>query len=108
MKVISLISSHRKNGNTERLISLVEEELQSVAKIQNESLEIERISIGHAVFKICLGCRVCFEKGEEFCPLKDNLLPANIIFAKPFHRAHRTLCRQVVEEWFKGFANAKR
>lgn len=74
MKVISLISSHRKNGNTERLVSLVEEELQSVAKIHNESLNIERISLGYAELKICLGCRVCFEKGEMFCPLKDELL----------------------------------
>jgi multimeric flavodoxin WrbA len=24
---------------------------------------------------MCLGCRACFDKGEEFCPLKDDLLP---------------------------------
>jgi len=74
MKVISIISSYRKNGNTERLSSLIEEELQSIAKFQHEILEITRISLGHAELKMCLGCRVCFDKGEELCPLKDELL----------------------------------
>lgn len=74
MKVLSIISSYRKNGNTERLVSLIEEELQSLAKFQHELLEIERIFLGHAEIKTCIGCRVCFDKGEALCPLKDELL----------------------------------
>ncbi len=74
MKVISIISSNRRNGNTERVCSLLEEELQAIAEYQHEILDIERIYLGHAGLKMCLGCRVCFDKGEEFCPLKDELL----------------------------------
>lgn len=74
MKVISIISSCRKNGNTENLISLLEEELQLVSKLQHEEIEIERIYLGKANLKMCLGCRVCFDKGEQSCPLKDDLL----------------------------------
>lgn len=70
MKFISIVSSNRKNGNTEQLVGLVEEELRS----KHENLEIERISLGREELKICLGCRACFDKGEEFCPLKDDLL----------------------------------
>jgi len=74
MRFISIVSSKRKNGNTERLISLIEEELIYIAKSQNEILEMERISLGNVELKMCLCCRVCFDKGEEFCPLKDDLL----------------------------------
>lgn len=74
MKVISIISSNRKNGNTEHLISLIEEELKSIAESQHIALEIERIFLGQAELKMCLGCRTCFDRGEELCPLKDELL----------------------------------
>jgi len=73
MKVISITSSPRKNGNTERLVSLMEEELHSIAKLQNEILGIERISLGDMGLKLCIGCRTCFDKGENVCPLKDDL-----------------------------------
>ncbi|WP_010681000.1 flavodoxin family protein [Acetivibrio cellulolyticus] len=74
MRILSIVSSKRKNGNTERLISLLEEELISIAKLQHKVLEIERISLGNVELKMCLGCRVCFDKGEELCPLNDELL----------------------------------
>jgi len=74
MKILSIVSSMRKNGNTQRLISLFEEELISIAKLQHEALEIERIFLGTVELKMCIGCRVCFDKGEELCPLKDELL----------------------------------
>lgn len=59
MRFISIVSSKRKNGNTERLISLIEEELIYIAKSQNEILEMERISLGNVELKMCLCCRVC-------------------------------------------------
>lgn len=39
MKVIILIGSNRKNGNTERMCSLIEEELQAIVESQQETLE---------------------------------------------------------------------
>lgn len=93
MKFISIVSSNRKNGNTEQLVGLVEDELRSIAESNHENLEIERISLGRTELKMCLGCRACFDKGEEFCPLKDDLLPVRdklnnadgFIFASPVY-----------------------
>jgi multimeric flavodoxin WrbA len=74
MKIISIISSCRKNGNTENLVSILEEELKSVSELKHEEIEIERIYLGQANLKMCMGCRICFDKGEQFCPLKDDFL----------------------------------
>lgn len=74
MKILSLVSSYRKNGNTERLVNLIEEELQLIGKELNEPLEFERILLGHAGVHTCHGCRLCFDKGEEMCPIKDSTL----------------------------------
>lgn len=74
MKIISIVSSYRKNGNTNNVVKLIEEQIAKIAQKFNISLEIERISLGYNDIKLCHGCRVCFDKGEENCPLKDDLL----------------------------------
>jgi multimeric flavodoxin WrbA len=74
MKIISLVSSYRRNGNTSRIVELIENHLLSIAKTKKIDLEIERVQIGRCNINICRGCRVCFDKGEELCPLKDDLL----------------------------------
>ena len=75
MKIISLLGSFRKNGNTARTLELFHEELSSLARQESIDLEIETISLGQQNIQFCRGCRVCFDKGETFCPLKDDLLP---------------------------------
>lgn len=74
MKIISLVSSYRTNGNTSRIAELIEIQLLSIAKVEGLDLEIERIQLGHSDIGTCRGCRLCFDKGEELCPLKDDLL----------------------------------
>lgn len=74
MKVISVVSSNRKGGNTDRLVRLVEEQILFIANSQNFSLELERVSLGHFDIQTCRGCRMCFDKGEIKCPLKDDVL----------------------------------
>ena len=74
MKIVSIVSSCRRNGNTGRIAGLIEKRLLSAADRANLPLEIERIALGHLDIGICQGCRVCFDKGEERCPLKDDLL----------------------------------
>lgn len=74
MKIVSMVSSYRKNGNTERLVRLIEEEMTRMAAEKNMPLHIERISLGHYNLQFCRGCRVCFDKGEAMCPLQDDLL----------------------------------
>ena len=35
-------------------------------------VEFEYLFLKDANLKMCLGCRACMERGEEFCPLKDD------------------------------------
>lgn len=74
MKIISIASSYRKKGNTGNLIQLIEEQIKLIANQQDVQLEFETIFLGHSDIQSCRGCRICFDKGEEMCPLKDELL----------------------------------
>jgi multimeric flavodoxin WrbA len=75
MKIISLIGSYRKNGNTARAVELFHDELTKLARQEGMDLEIETLYLGHQNIQLCRGCRVCFDKGETYCPLNDDLLP---------------------------------
>lgn len=74
MKILSIVSSFRMDGNTSRVVSLIEDQLQKEAQKRKISLETERITLGRTDVGTCRGCRLCFDKGERFCPLKDDLL----------------------------------
>ena len=41
--------------------------LKSLGDMETEIVVLSDYNIG-----ICRGCKVCFEKGEEFCPMKDD------------------------------------
>jgi multimeric flavodoxin WrbA len=75
MKILVLIGSYRRNGNTDQLAGLIRDGLQKEAEIHLQNLEIETIYLGHQQINPCRGCRICFERGEDKCPLKDDLLP---------------------------------
>jgi len=74
LRIILLVSSYRANGNTNRIVSLIEKQLLSIADEENITLEVEKIQLSYFDIKTCCGCRACFDKGEEECPLKDELL----------------------------------
>ncbi len=74
MKVISIISSSRKGGNTERIVKYIEEAFLQVATEKKLKVEFEQICLANLDIKFCRGCRICFDKGEDLCPLKDELL----------------------------------
>lgn len=74
MKLISIVSSCRQNGNTERLVKLLENSLIKMAEEQNVSMQIEHISLSKADVQLCRGCRACFDRGEQYCPRKDDIL----------------------------------
>lgn len=74
MKIISIVSSGRKKGNTERVVRHVEEEFLRIALKRNVQVQLEQIHLGNSDIKFCRGCRICFDKGEDLCPLKDELL----------------------------------
>jgi multimeric flavodoxin WrbA len=74
MKIVSCVGSHRKKGNTAHIVDAIEAQLRAEAAGNGEPLEIETVYLGHHDIGLCRGCRVCFDRGEERCPLKDDLL----------------------------------
>lgn len=74
MKILALIGSYRKNGNTDRVIHLMKEHLQSIAQQQTIPLELETVYLGDIQLGNCRGCRICMDRGEDRCPVKDDLL----------------------------------
>ncbi|KOA18088.1 iron-sulfur flavoprotein [Clostridium homopropionicum DSM 5847] len=93
MRIISIISSARKNGNTERIVKHIEEDFLYMSIEKGLKAECEQIHLADSDIKLCRGCRVCFDKGEDFCPLKDTLLNIRdkiiqadgVIFASPVY-----------------------
>jgi multimeric flavodoxin WrbA len=73
MKILALVGSYRKHGNTSRMVDLFTEQLAAEAEHAGEPLEFESINLGHLDIQPCRGCRVCFDKGEDKCPLKDDI-----------------------------------
>lgn len=74
MKIVSVVGSCRQNGNTDQIVKLFEEKLAKYAEKQHMPLEIEHILLSKKNIAACRGCRVCFDKGEKFCPSKDDIL----------------------------------
>jgi multimeric flavodoxin WrbA len=74
MRILACVGSYRKNGNTAQVVGVIKEHLHTVAARNNEPLDIETVYLGHQDIRPCRGCRVCFDKGEEKCPLRDDLL----------------------------------
>lgn len=58
-------SAHKKN--THRAVVHFLNSLQALGDV-----ECEIVTLSDYTLKPCRGCRVCFERGEELCPLKDD------------------------------------
>ncbi|WMW25167.1 flavodoxin family protein [Methanolobus sediminis] len=87
MKVLVVMGSPRK-GNTYRSVRKIEEIMRSRGDVEFEYLMLNDVNQSP-----CSGCLVCFGKGEEYCPLKDDA-PAiekkmhesdGVIFATPVY-----------------------
>ena len=65
-KVTAFVGSARK-GHT---LDAAAQFLDSLASLGDIETEIVRIS--DVRLETCIGCKVCFEKGEAYCPLKDD------------------------------------
>jgi multimeric flavodoxin WrbA len=73
MKVIAIIGSARKKHTyeaTERLLK----KLQLLGDVEYELVQLSDYSLG-----TCRGCKLCLDRGEELCNLKDD---RNIILEK--------------------------
>jgi multimeric flavodoxin WrbA len=65
-KVTAFVGSAHKR-NTHRAVVQFLEKLQALGEIEYEIVTLSNYKLG-----LCRGCRVCFEKGEELCPLRDD------------------------------------
>ena len=85
MKVTAFIGSARKMhtyNNSERFL----QNLQSFGDIEYEIVRLSDYNL-----EICKGCKLCLDKGEELCPLKDDrdkliekmINSDGVIFASP-------------------------
>lgn len=73
MKILTINGSYRRNGNTQRVMERVCAELVRIANQRGEPLEIETINLARQNIQPCHGCRVCFDRGEQFCPVQDDM-----------------------------------
>ena len=72
-KVTAFVGSAHKQ-NTHRAVGIFLNHLQELVDIEYEIVTLSDYKLG-----VCRGCRVCFSKGEEHCPLKDD---RDVLFSK--------------------------
>ena len=90
MKVIGIVGSPRKNGNTEILTS------HTLKAIAEEGLDTEVVRLAGLDIKPCNACMACAK--EEQCSIKDDLFPLylkckaadGIILASPVYYGSAT------------------
>jgi multimeric flavodoxin WrbA len=87
MKTITaFVGSARKRGLTYAATHQFLDNLQSLGDVQSEIVFLSDFNIG-----VCRGCKACFLRGEERCPLKDDrdvliekmMATDAVIFASP-------------------------
>jgi multimeric flavodoxin WrbA len=65
--VTAFIGSGRKKGVTHAATRQLLDNLQSYGDVQSEIVFLSECNLG-----LCRGCKVCFDPGEEYCPLKGD------------------------------------
>ncbi len=73
MKILACIGSNRKKGNTARIVQMIEARMQASAAQHVTPLEFETLFLSDMDIRPCRGCRACFDRGEDACPLKDDI-----------------------------------
>lgn len=92
-KILAIIGSSKGKGNTWKATEQVREKMQELGDVNFEYLLLKDADI-----KMCRGCSICSKKGEDLCPLKDDvksikqkILEADgIIFASPVYSMNVT------------------
>lgn len=68
MKILIIIGSPRKTGNTFKTAEVISSELQSLGNI-----DVEYLFLSDSNIEFCKGCCMCLTKGENYCPNQDDL-----------------------------------
>jgi len=84
-KVTAFVGSARK-GHTYDAVAQFLSNLQALGDV-----EVEIVRLSDYRIEICKGCKTCFDKGEEHCPLKDDrdvliekmMASDGVVFASP-------------------------
>jgi multimeric flavodoxin WrbA len=72
-KVTAFVGSARKKNTYQAVVQFLTN-LQALGDIEYEIVVLNNYRLGY-----CRGCMLCFDKGEEFCPLKDD---RDVLFEK--------------------------
>ena len=67
MKVLAIIGSPRK-GHTYHIVQQIERQMAQVP-----GMEFEYVFLSQLNLQPCRGCYVCQSRGEQYCPIKDDL-----------------------------------
>lgn len=68
MKILAIIGSPRKMGNTYRVVEQIKDNLMGL----DSSIEFDYLFVKDCNLQMCTGCFACIAKGEDKCPLKDD------------------------------------
>ncbi len=85
-RVTVLVGSPHKGGATFAAASRFLEDLESFGDVEGEIVVLSDYDIG-----VCRGCKTCFARGEDHCPLKDDrdvllakmMAADGVVFASP-------------------------
>ncbi len=72
-KITAFVASARKKNTNTAVIQFMNN-LQALGDVEFEIVNLSEYNLG-----TCRGCQLCFAKGEEFCPLKDD---RDVLFEK--------------------------
>lgn len=98
MKLLAIIASPRKNGNTFSIVEKITDKLKSLAESKDE-FDVEYIFLSDINLQNCKGCCNCLLKGDSLCPANDDdrikieekILSADaVIFASPVYAMNMT------------------
>jgi multimeric flavodoxin WrbA len=69
MRITAFIGSARKKKHT---YNATEQFLQNLESAGDTDIDYEIVTLSDYELKVCMGCKLCFDKGKEACPLKDD------------------------------------
>lgn len=93
LKILAIIGSHRKNGNSHSVIKKIEDKIKTLGKV-----DFEYVFLSDLELNLCKGCGICILKGEEYCSFNDDrklieekiLNVDGVIFISPVYAMNMT------------------
>lgn len=69
MKILAIIGSMRKKGNTYRVVKQIEQQINEY----DGQITFDYLFLKDYQIDMCTGCFCCFATGADKCPLKDDI-----------------------------------